>query len=88
MRTVEANWKPLEEKLGPSRCHDFMYIVEIDGIHHYKHRITRTYLFLDDSGNCFRWSPHSGFENADFATELSKLEADLRTLGATLSPTA
>ena len=81
---MNPNWKPLEEKLGPNRCVGFMYMGRVNGVHQYKHGITRTYLYLDDRGSCCVWNQPSGFVNADFATELAKLEADLRGCGATL----
>jgi len=79
---MNPNWKPLEEKLGPNRCVGFMYMGHVNGVHLYKHGITRTYLYLDDRGSCYVWNQPSGFVNADFATELAKLEADLRGCGA------
>ena len=61
----------------------FMYMSRINGINLYKHGISRTYLNLDDSGQCFRYR-NSRFEKADFAEELAKLEASLAELGETL----
>jgi hypothetical protein len=84
MREINPVWKPLEEKLGPNRCVGFMYMRRVNGVHQYKHGITRTYLYLDDRGSCYVWNQPSGFANADFATELAKLEADLRGCDATL----
>jgi hypothetical protein len=49
----------------------------------YKHGISRTYLNLDDSGQCYKYR-NSRFEQADFAVELAKLEASLAELGETL----
>jgi hypothetical protein len=59
-----------------------MYMGRVNGVHQYKHGITRTYLNLDDRGSCYVWNQPSGFVNADFETELAKLEADLRGCGA------
>ena len=61
----------------------FMYTAKINGIHLYKHSISRTYLNLDDSGQCYKYR-NSRFEKADFAVELAKLEASLAELGETL----
>src|SRR5258708_1621022 len=77
-------WKPLEEKLGPDRCVGFMYMGRVNGVHQYKHGITRTYINLDDQGNCYVWNQTLGFVNADFEVELSGLEADLRKCNETL----
>jgi len=61
-----------------------MYMGRVNGVHQYKHGITRTYVNLDDQGNCYVWNPTSGFVIADFVTELSRLETDLRGSDATL----
>jgi hypothetical protein len=81
---VEPNWKPLEERLGRHRCAGFMYMGRVNGINPYKHGIVRSYLNLDDSGECFVSCGNSRFEKADFAAELAKLEAMLAELGETL----
>jgi len=80
---VKPNWQPLIDKLGQERCVGFMYMARINGIHLYKHGISRTYLNLDDSGQCFKYK-NARFEKADFAVELAKLEASLAELGETL----
>src|SRR5258708_33930122 len=85
---MNPNWKPLEEKLGPNRCVGFMYMGRVNGVHQYKHGITRTYLYLDDRGSCYVWNQPSGFVNADFATELATFEADLRGCDAALEPSS
>ena len=80
---MKPNWQPLIEKLGQERCVGFMYMARINGINLYKHGISRTYLNLDDSGQCFRYR-NSRFEKVDFVAELAKLEASLAELGETL----
>jgi len=80
---VKPNWQPLIEKLGQERCVGFMYMSRINGINLYKHGISRTYLNLDDSGQCYKYR-NSRFEKADFTLELAKLEASLAELGETL----
>jgi hypothetical protein len=77
----QPEWKPLEAKIGPERCRRFMYMKGDDGIHQYKHIVTRTYLNLDNQGNCYVWNYETGFLLADFSAQLSKLEADLLHLG-------
>ena len=77
------NWKPLEERLGPSRCAGFMYMGRLNGINLYKHGIARLYLALDDRGQCFV-RRHSGYERADFDAELAKIVKVLKELGETL----
>ena len=80
---MKPNWQPLIEKLGQERCVGFMYMAKVNGIHLYKHGISRTYLNLDDSGQCYKYR-NSRFEKVDFAAELAKLEASLAELGETL----
>jgi len=77
-------WKPLEERLGKSRCVGFMYMGRLNGVNQYKHGISRTHINLDDQGNCWRWDEELGFVSADFASEVTELEAELETWGATL----
>jgi hypothetical protein len=61
-----------------------MFMGRVNGsINRYKHGITRTYLNLDDEGNCYL-PGGSGTAPADWDTELGKLEACLATLGASL----
>jgi hypothetical protein len=47
---MEANWKPLEKRLGRNRCVGFMYMGRVNGVNLYKHGTARTYLNLDDDG--------------------------------------
>jgi len=52
-------WGPLEAILALEDCGGFMYmgLFEMDGerIHHYKHVITRRYLFVDDDLRTYRY---------------------------------
>lgn len=81
---MEANWKPLEKMLGRKRCAGFMFMGRVNRINLYKHGMARMYLNLDDSGQCYVSTGKWGFEKADFARELGKLETALRELGETL----
>jgi hypothetical protein len=81
---VEANWKPLENRLGAARCAGFMFMGCVNGINLYKHGISRSYLNLDDDGNCYAAGRPGCYLPADFDQELSKLEERLKELGATL----
>ncbi len=47
---MEANWEPLETRLGAARCAGFMFMGYSNGINQYKHGLSRRYLFLDDEG--------------------------------------
>jgi hypothetical protein len=60
-----------------------MYMARINGINLYKHGISRTYLNLDDSGQCYKYRT-THFEKAEFAMELARLEASLAELSETL----
>lgn len=81
---MKANWKPLESRLGRERCLGFMYMGRVNGINLYKHGITRTYLNLDDEGNCYIATGSGCHSVADFEFELKKLERTLKDLHATL----
>ena len=81
---MEPNWKPLENRLGAARCAGFMFMGRVNGINLYKHGISRSYLYLDDDGNCYAAGKPGCYLPADFEQELSKLEKLLKGLGATL----
>lgn len=81
---MEPNWKPLEDRLGKGRCAGFMYMGRVNGINLYKHGITRSYLNLDDEGNCYIPKGSGCYSPVDFACELRKLETTLKGLHATL----
>ena len=83
---VEPVWAPLERRLGKARCVGFLFMGRVNGIYRYKHGITRTYLNLDEEGNCYLPGGRRGtYVPADWHTELGKLEACLATLGSTLT---
>jgi hypothetical protein len=46
------NWAPLEAKLIPQLCAEFMWMYRDRGVEHYKHIQTRRYLRLDSVGRC------------------------------------
>lgn len=81
---MEPNWKPLESRLGAAGCAGFMFMGRVNGINLYKHGISRSYLSLDDDGNCYVTGNPGCFLPADFEQELSKLEKFLKGLGATI----
>jgi hypothetical protein len=82
--TMEPNWKPLENRLGRRRCVGFMYMGRVNGINLYKHGISRTYLNLDDHGNCYIATGSACYSHADFEFEMKNLEETLKGLHATL----
>jgi hypothetical protein len=61
-----------------------MFMGRVNGINLYKHGITRTYLNLDDEGNCYAYQGGSRYRLTDFSVELQKLEASLKKQGETL----
>lgn len=81
---MQPNWKPLEARLGRDHCAGFMFMGRVNGINLYKHGITRTYLNLDDQGNCYVYRGDRRYESADFSIELDKLETFLKQQGETL----
>jgi hypothetical protein len=62
-----------------------MFMGRVNGINLYKHGITRTYLNLDDEGNCYAYQGGSQYRPTDFSVELQKLEASLKKQGETLT---
>jgi hypothetical protein len=54
---MSADWKPLEQMLGPFLCDAFMFMGRSEEIYLYKHRDTRRYLNIALDGTCFRYSP-------------------------------
>jgi hypothetical protein len=81
---METNWKPLEARLGRDRCVGFMYMGRVNGLNLYKHGITRTYVNLDDDGNCCVTTGSGCCCRADLGFELKKLEETLKGLHATV----
>lgn len=61
-----------------------MFMGRVNSINLYKHGISRTYLNLDDAGNCFVAGNCGCYIPSDFDQELAKLEQCLRGLQATL----
>ena len=61
-----------------------MFMGRANGINLYKHGISRSYLNLDDDGNCYVAGKPGCYLLADFDQELSNLEQCLKNLGATL----
>ena len=81
---MEANWKPLEARLGVSRCAGFMFVGCSNGIHQYKHGLSRRYLFLDDDGWAYEAAGRNAFRDVPFNEALARVEEPLKELGETL----
>jgi hypothetical protein len=63
-----ANWGPLEQKLEPELCAEFMWMFRKNGVEHYKHIVTRRYLGLDEDGRCLA-STKDGLKEVPFEPE-------------------
>ena len=59
---MEANWTPLETRLGALRCAGFMFMGRLNRINQYKHGLSRLYLFLDDDGKLTKPRGETSFE--------------------------
>ena len=81
---MEANWKPLEARLGAARCAGFMFMGYLNGIHQYKHGLSRRYLFLDDEGRAYEAAGRNEFREVPFDEALARVEEPLKELGETL----
>ena len=68
------NWKPLEDKLGAG-CQEFMFMGRTGNLNLYKHILTRRYLNLDDSGNCYVYR-EGRYEPADLRVQITSIEAE------------
>ena len=81
---MEANWEPLELRLGAARCAGFMFMGRLNGIKHYKHGLSRRYLFLDDVGRAYESAGRNEFREIPFDEALARVEEPLKELGETL----
>src|SRR6266852_6183442 len=68
---MEANWKPLEMRLGAVRCAGFMFMGCLNGINQYKHVLSRRYLFLDDEGRAYEAAGRKEFREISFDEALA-----------------
>ena len=81
---MEANWEPLEVKLGAARCAGFMFMGRLNGINHYKHGLSRRYLFLDVVGRSYERTVRNEFREIPFDEALARVEEPLKELDETL----
>lgn len=63
-----ANWTPLEQKLEPELCAEFMWMFRENGVEHYKHIVTRRYMRLDGDGRCLACT-NDGLKEVPFEQE-------------------
>jgi hypothetical protein len=69
---LTANWIPLEARLAPQNCAEFMWMYRDDGVEYYKHIVTRLYLHLDSSGRCLTRSA-DGWKEIVFEQEWKRV---------------
>jgi hypothetical protein len=67
-----ADWTPLERKLPPELCAEFMWMCREGGVEHYKHIVTRQYLRLDHSGRCLV-AADNGLKEVPFEQEWKRV---------------
>jgi hypothetical protein len=67
-----ANWSPLEQKLEPELCAEFMWMLGENGIDQYKHIVTRRYLHLDKDGRCLART-NDGLKEVPFEQEWKRV---------------
>src|SRR5882762_11133277 len=81
---MEANWRPLEMRLGAARCAGFMFMGCLNGINQYKNGLSRRYLFIDDEGRAYEAAGRKEFREISFDEALARVEEPLKELGETL----
>lgn len=81
---MEANWRPLEEKLDPAQCVGFMFMGLLNGVNLYKHGLSRRYLNLGDDGRAYRYLDRGRFAEIPFEQGLSWVVEPLAAMGETL----
>jgi len=69
---LTLNWKPLEAKLAPAECSEFMWMFRENGVEHYKHIETRLYLLLKADGQCLVRTG-KGIKDAAFEQEWNRV---------------
>ena len=61
-----------------------MFMGRVNGINHYKHGISRRYLFLDDAGRAFEATKPNEFQEIPMDEALARVEAPLMEMGESL----
>ena len=69
---LTANWVPLESRLAPELCSEFMWMYRDNGVEHYKHIVTRRYMRLDQGGRCLAWTD-DGVREVPFEQEWKRV---------------
>lgn len=81
---MEANWRPLEERLKPAQCVGFMFMGRLNGVTLYKHGLSRRHLNLGDDGRAYRYVDCGRFAEIPFEKALSWVVEPLAAMGETL----
>jgi hypothetical protein len=61
-----------------------MFMGRMNGIYHYKHGISRRYLFLDDDGRAYEAAGREQFREIPFEEALARVETPVKEMGETL----
>ena len=69
---LTPNWKPLEAKLAPAECAEFMWMFRENGVEYFKHIDTRLYLLLKADGQCLVRTGN-GIQEAAFEREWKRV---------------
>ena len=77
---TKANWAPLERRLAPELCAEFMWMCRVEEIEHYKHVVSRRYLFLDADGRCLVRAAE-GWREASFEREWRRITGRMERSG-------
>ena len=74
---LTPNWKPLEAKLAPAECAEFMWMFRENGVEYYKHIETRLYLLLEADSQCLVRTGN-GIKEAAFDQEWKRVSGRSR----------
>jgi len=74
---LTPNWKPLEAKLAPAQCAEFMWMFRENGVEYFKHIDTRLCLLLKAEGQCLVRTGN-GVKEAAFEQEWKRVSGRSR----------
>jgi len=74
----------LEKRLQPAQCVGFMFMGRLNGVHLYKHGLSRRYMNLGDDGRAYRYVERGRFVEIPFEEALAWVTEPLAEMGETL----
>lgn len=86
LRGRRPKWRPLIDLVGDDLADWFMWMYEAEleavgaTVHAYKHRHTRSYLFLTRTGDAYAYTSRGCYVASTPAAELESLSRDWETL--------